>query len=589
MNDPLSNINSIEMKVALLKAEFGDSDTLYREDIVGYIRDKLGVTLWESEIGQSQADIARSIQDILLKQYERQQHELGLIQESDLRFWKVGEYIPYVVSINSGHNTGKSYLLSCIAVWMYDVWDDSITYTISPSKMQASAITWRNIRSLFSQSNVEGKLLELSIKNQTNPENFVTNRTVPRSKSSSTESVHGLHPIGPFLSILDEAQAYFKNLFNALESILSNGFGVLVTASNPRDSMAIANVYRTYKQSVNYTLNCLNHPNVIHNASVVEGGITRAYIDHLLTECEPVAEHDITKDTFTMPYGDTEQIYVPSNQFRWRVLGIPSAHTTGNTFFTSRMIERALEGEPILNDPVGVARIGVDVARFGSDTGTIYWRGRGAVQHHATVSFGDSSVYIKAIEKLLDKLHQDKYTDIQVRLDSTGGYASGIEDFLNKNRKWSNLFKYFEIIPVSFRSTAFDEQSYYDIVTEMYDRCARVFNKGLKLDGYIDENLTIELAYRTYDYTSLSGAAFKRLSQHRIRDLEKTEVKRISKKSAFKSLYGHSPDHADGLVLAVCPDPVLSKFRTQRRLVNVVDEYRKVSRAKQKIRSMLIK
>ncbi len=585
MSNSLDGLSSLELKVQRLKKRHAlDISKSYKHNIEAFALDKFDVILWDSEIADSQLKIANEVMYSYLKQEERQLVSLGELELDKCIYYKDGEVIKTIIDIQSGHGTGKSYLSAIVALWVYTVFDDSVVYTFSPNKNQAVAILWRDIRTLHTKGGLKGKALELTVKSG-DASNFIVGRVAPTNKKQDTTSVHGLHA-NVFCSVVDEAQHYGVGLYDGLDSIMSGGIAVMLLSSNPKSSTAPARRYRVHDYCANFTLNALYHPNVYFGANIVNGGVLRDYVVKLLQGCEPTDTHQAELNTFTIHWADNpEQIYIPSSQFSWRVLGVPSTANTGNVFFSSAMIDDAIELPLALDDNHNVARIGIDVARYGSDDGTIFWRGRGQVQLFTTISKQSGNAYVRQIGRLLNQLLNDGYTDVQVRIDSTGGYGSTIEDTLDKNSRWTKQFSYFEIVPVNFRTNASDVLSYSDIVTEMYAETSNQLKKGLRYRGFVPETLVTELVNRTFEYVPITATAIKRLKHPNPQSLYRQEVKRISKKRIFKNEFGYSPDYADGLVLTCSPDWVFLGHTTTKRTHSPV---RKLQRAIQRRRKLIV-
>lgn len=378
--------------------------------------------------------------------------------------------------------------------------------------------------------------------------------------------------------------------FDGLDSIMSGGIAVMLMSSNPKSESVPARRYRVFDYCANFTLSALNHPNVHYGQEVIPGGVSRDYVLKLLQSCEPTDVHQPEINTFTIDWLDNPtQIYIPSSQFSWRILGVPSANSSGNVFFSATMFDDALQKQIALDDPSNLARIGVDIARFGSDDGVIYYRHKGAVRLFTTISKHSGNEYVRQLGRLLNYLLREGVSDVQIRLDSTGGYGSTIQDTLNKNARWSSKFEYFEVIPVNFRNYATASLQYADIVTEMYAETALQFTSGLRYRGYVPETLITELLNRTFDYAPITAAAIKRLRHPNPDELYRTEVKRISKKILFKNEFGYSPDNSDALCLCAAPDWVFANSMQVTRRVSAITDYNQVTRAKQRVRRILMR
>ena len=526
----------------------------YKDDIISYARDKFGVEFWDSAIADSQKGIVLAVANSLLKQEEKLQVDNGTLDISECKHYVEGEIIKDVIDVQSGHGTGKSFAFAIVFLWVFDVWEDSAVYTFSPTKDQAETITWRYLRTLHTQGAIKGKQLVLKIKNKENPNNFIINKVAPQGKQATT-TVHGFHGT-VFVGGVDESQHFDKTLFDALDAVTSGGIHVLMLASNPKKGFAPARRYRTLPNCAAFTLSLLNFPNVYYGKEYVKNATGRAYVLKLLPKCQKTDKHDKKLNTFQIHWlDDGNQIYIPSDEFSWRVLGVPSSRENGDTFFTEQMLETAVSLPIRLNDPFHIARIGVDMARFGDDKGTIYVRHAGSVSLYAVISYGDTEAYQTTLRTLFMELATKGITDIGVRVDSTGGYGIPVEDYIRNNPQWKRMFDYISVSSVNFRNIAGNSALYADIVTEMYAETAKVIERGLRIRGHYAQTLTQELTGRTYSYTPISSAISRKFPS-----LKSQHVRRISKKTQFKSKYHFSPDHADGLCLAAAPDSVFVRY-----------------------------
>lgn len=164
----------------------------------------------------------------------------------------------------------------------------------------------------------------------------------------------------------------------------------------------------------------------------------------------------------------------------------------------------------------GVDEIGVDVARFGSDSSQIFRRkGLKLVKHKSLKGF-DTVAVAGAVWDMADHRR-----DIPIKIDE--GYNPGVIDLL---KEWGA-----RVIPINFGGTPSDKDRFTSIADEMWFTVP--INELSIPEGVVDEpeRLVIELSGRQFKYDS--------------RGRKKIEPKEDYKKRSN----GVSPDMADGFLL----------------------------------------
>jgi len=272
----------------------------------------------------------------------------------------------------------------------------------------------------------------------------------------------------------------------------------------------------------------------------VPSAVRRQYVESMIKDhAEQVDRHNNNDHTFELPWRPGV-IYKPDSEMMFRVLGEPPSNLSDNTFVTVGRYEAATKRTPVSHEPTK-ARIGVDVARYGTDAGTIYCRHNGVVWREAAIQGQDTNAYLDKLRPLFDRLKDSGVTDIEIRVDGGGGYASGIIDPLKIDMRFRKMFTTSALHEVHNNGTAHDKDSYYDMVTEMYAQA------GETLKGICIRNapplLEADLTERPYRYVNDSGRS----------------VKKLTDKEQFKAKHLRSPDDGDGFVLAVAPDHIFAR------------------------------
>lgn len=262
------------------------------------------------------------------------------------------------------------------------------------------------------------------------------------------------------------------------------------------------------------------------------------------THCEVVEEHDADEQTFELPFPvrglegqpyEPGTIFKPEAEFMFRVLGVAPANIADNTFVPVGRYEAAKARQARVDRP-HLARLGIDVARYGKDVGTIWVRWNGRAWRAARLAQLDTNAYARAAKKVALELARRGVDNLHVRVDGGGGYGGGVIDKLKVDLELRRAFKAFRVLEVHFGGTPHDQDAYADLATEMYAHAAETL-KGIALERPPDA-LEADLCERPFGWVN-----------HRGRD-----VKQLQPKERFKKDFARSPDDGDGLALATAPD-----------------------------------
>lgn len=511
----------------------------YQFDPQRYIIEKLGWHPWAGESLErpGQVEVIEAYRLALLQLHERYDYEQSNKAPDELEYWKPGQQIKNRIRIEAGHTVGKTKMASGIFSHFFDCFLPSIIYSFAPSAEQINDLLWKEIRTDRRNNRLPGRVLEIpELKYKS--DHFAKGRATNNANGQGTERVQGQH--GRYLMfILDEAEGVADFVYDAVESMASGGIAIVLMLANPRTRISKFYKQRTRADIVNFRISCLHHPNVLADREIVPGAVRRHYVDTMINEhAEIVDQHSEDDHTFEVPW-EPGVIYQPDAELMFRVLGIAPANLADNTFVPVGRYESACKRKPVSHEPE-IARIGIDVARYGTDSGTIYCRHNGLVWRVAAIQGQDTNAYLNKLRLLLEQLGGQGVQTVDIRVDGGGGYASGIVDPLRIDMALRKKFKMI-LREIHFNGVPHDDASYYNLGTEMYAEAGETI-KGVSIrtpPPLLEDDLT----ERVYGYVNKSGVS----------------VKKLMDKEKFKKDKGRSPDDGDGFVLAVAPDFIFNK------------------------------
>jgi len=372
------------------------------------------------------------------------------------------------------------------------------------------------------------------------PNHFAKGRATSDSGGKGTERVQGQH--GKYLLfVIDEAEGVADFVYDAVESMASGGIALVLMLANPRTRTSKFYKQRVRSDTVNFRISCVYHPNVLADKEIVPGAVRRDYVNKMVEEhCEIVDEHDPDGHTFMLPW-QPGVIYQPDAEFLFRVLGIAPANLSDKTFFPVGRYESAKLRKAI--DTTGqTIYMGVDVARYGNDMGTLYVRLGDLCWRAKQFSKQDTTVYKEAIkaEALHLKRSHPTAKGLHVRIDGGGGFGGGVVDQLRMDMELRETFADFQVVEVQFNAVTTKPDAYDNLITEMYAESAESI-KGLALQRVPDE-LEEDLCERPFEWVNRKGVS----------------VRRLTDKEIFRDRFGRSPDDGDGFCLCVAPDYLFS-------------------------------
>jgi hypothetical protein len=532
----------------------------YKFDALGYIRDVLGWEPWSGTKEEpGQVEVIRAYELALRQQVEREEYNKGEIAPADLQWWKPGETIENEIRVEAGHGVGKTKLASGLFSHFFDCFLPSIIYTFAPTEDQIRDLLWKEIGTdRAGNASFPGVLTDLHIEAAKN--HFAQGRATNDNGGKGSERVQGQH--GEFLMfILDEAEGVAGFVYKAIKTMLSGGIGIVLMLANPKTRTS--DFYHARKRSTcqSFRISSHSHPNVVNGYDVIPGAVKRTYVASMMEgdggspNVEIVPRHNRDKYTFTLPFevnfGDEVRppgtIFLPNDEYLFRVLGVPPESGAGNTIIPVGRFEAATKRDlsELAYIDFSKIRMGVDVSRWGNDYGTLYIEYGGVIWREAQFFQLDGDEYAGAIQEAALRIYEaappgQKPMSLHVRIDGTGGWGSDLITALHNNRTLLDRFEEFKVLEVVFNGSpsADNRAKYEDIATEIYDLAgARL--AALRIEN-APKNLEPDLCERTYKWVT--------------RRQEGLTVKQLVGKDEFKKDHGRSPDDGDGFALCAAPD-----------------------------------
>ena len=283
------------------------------------------------------------------------------------------------VAVRSCHAVGKSFTASRVVSWWLDVHPpgEAFVVTTAPTSAQVSAILWREIGRAHRQGQLKGYVTgadEWKLTHDDGPAELIAYGRKPADyEPTAFQGIHARF----VLVVIDEACGVPRALYNAVDSLATNEAARVLAIGNPDDPAShFAEVCKLGSgwhvigidalRSPNFTLDqLLPHPELL-DYMAAEG---------VEPTDEVIPEH--LRDLLVSPTWVAERIArwgVDNPLFASKVRGrFPSV--TLDTLIQPHWVELA-KARDLPHSPTQ-GRLGVDVARYGSDKSIILLRETG--------------------------------------------------------------------------------------------------------------------------------------------------------------------------------------------------------------------
>ena len=340
-------------------------------------------------------------------------------------------------AVRSGQGVGKSAIVSGIVVWWLITRPYAKIIATAPNMTQLNTVLWAEI----------GKWLDGSILNQ-----FITKTKTKMymngyedtwfafPKTATTkEGIAGQHA-KYLLVICDEASGIDDEILETLLGTISGSENRILFISNPTRNSGV--YYDAFHKNAD-TFNCL-------------------HIDS--RECVRVDKENIAM--IAKAYGED------SNVFKVRVTGdFPTEED--DIFIQLYEVENAIRAKEVDNGVHGVIRIGLDVARHGSDSTILAPNYSGNItkiikQHgNATTKTVGETIKLAKDERarIKKQYNLEEEPRVIVYIDDIG-VGGGVTDQLREQKEMQSL-EWLYIVPVNV-AKHIDSDYWYDATTYIY-------------------------------------------------------------------------------------------------------------------------
>lgn len=402
-------------------------------------------------------------------------------------------------AVPSCHGPGKSFTASCIAGWWIDSHPpgQAFVITTAPTDSQVKAVLWREIRRRHRESKMPGRItLEAHWYNgerQTEDELVGLGRKPQDYDADAFQGIHAKY----VLVLVDEACGVPKNLFDALETLMTNDFARMLAIGNPTDPTAyFRNICRPGSGWNTIPISAFDTPNFTGEyvpKSVAEDLVTPLWVEERAQK-----------------WGVTSPLYVSRVEGRFPDI---SDDTLISPAHIEAAMQRTLPG-------VGLGIYGADIARFGIDETAVYRNRDGKVRLVHNKHKQDTVETTSALKHLLNQSPMS-YIPMVVDVIGVGG---GVVDMLRHDN--------YNVIPFNGSESPWDPVRFGNRRAEAYWNMRELFEGG-KVD--LDPNDETLLA-------QLGALKWKLTRRGQILIESKEEIKRRGLPS---------PDRADSVMMAL--------------------------------------
>lgn len=462
---------------------------------------------------------------------------------------KIAEYDR--VATRACHDVGKSWTLARAVLWFGACFPYSKIITTAPTYNQVKNILWSEIRAAYSRAKYPlGGRMNLTEWQVTKEGDWFAIGFTPRNEltggggqgtQSSFQGFHAPH----ILLVFDEATGIPANIWTMAEGIMTSGNVKWVSIGNPTSRSS--EFFRCFSSPEwhKVSLNCFDSPNLIAN------GITD--LESLTKEIDVIRglnddEAEARKKTYKTPKPhllSLKWVISMAHPRKWglehplfvsKVLGDFPKDADG-TLLPLGWIEESFMRLAV-TDTGQRKTLGVDVARFGTDSTVLTGLGGKKQNHLSTLIQKDTTEVVGAVVALN---REEQYDMIVV--DETG-IGGGVVDGLNEAKREGHIGPTTEIRGVQFGGAVECDGpatcKHTDCLKSKYVNLkARMF--GLLRDDLRDDNGLCLLNEDVY-LDELPTVLYAFDSKGRMVIESKDEYKRRTGRK--------SPDYADSLALA---------------------------------------
>lgn len=403
-------------------------------------------------------------------------------------------------AVKSCHGSGKTYTAGQIVLAYLYLNPMARVVTTAPTFRQVVKLLWSEIKRSHHRAIVPlgGKLLnnELRLEEGWDAVGYT---------SDDPNAFQGVHSeSGHVLAVLDEASGIDPIMWEAFEGILVGERTRLFSIGNPTDPTSRFATEFKAPGTTRFTISAFDTPNLMAGKTIIPGLIDLPWVEDKKTR-----------------WG------VNSPAYQARVLG-EFPDLSDDIVFQLRWIERAQARTDLRPMMFDKPRLGVDVARTGSDKSVLYIK-HGPLLYKLAEYHGLSTM---ALVGRIKHAH-DKYCFSNIRIDDIG-VGGGVTDRCQEIG--------LPVTPINVGVAPRDRVRYANLKAEITYQLRDSLEHGhVQLnDGRVDENDRVINVDQDFLHQA-SSLKFKIRSEGKIL---------IEPKIEFKKRIGVSPDDLDAAVLA---------------------------------------
>lgn len=465
----------------------------------------------------------------------------------------------------SAHDLGKSFDAACIVCWWIDAHPpgEAFVVTTAPTTAQVGAILWREIGRIHRKAGLSGYITgenEWKLNWAAGPAELVAFGRKPADYDPAAFS--GIHARF-VLVVIDEAGGVPKTIFDAVDTLVTNEAARVLAIGNPDDPAShFATVCKPDSGWNVIRMDGLESPNFTAEAVarfpklkqyMIEQGITPS-TEHIPDEVRPLLLSPMWVDERIQRWG------VSSPMFISKVRG-DFPKVSQNSLIEPHWIALAQAREvEVTNTAAG--RLGVDVARYGTDHTIIVRQQLGRCRVVADIPRGPTTGVVDEVLKIAAELVPAP--PLAANVDDTG-IGGGVTDELVQRHGYPTLPIVSSGRQVSERPEDFlpnGTPRFFNRRSEIWWRAREMFmgRSGTGEDAFIDlDPEDLDLA------AQLMNVRYKINSRGQIQ---------VESKDEMKARGLESPDRADALVMSLQLDPIISR-QVMRELMLTSDVLRR--------------
>ncbi len=458
------------------------------------------------------------------------------------------------VKIESGHNTGKSFLMACIALWWFYTRNPSVIICNAPTSRAVEDILWVEIRLLHMRA---VRPLQDFFVGPKAPEMYDTpDHWAKGYTTSKGEAYTGRHRTA-MLFLFDEDEGIDAIFWTTTNTMFQpDGTHAWVAACNP-----ITTSSQSYLESTAtgpdgnskwelFTLSSLNHPNIPAqlrgDPPVIPNAVSLDQVEQWVRDwTTPLDDPTDRQETDVEWPPGSNQWKRPGPTFKARAQGkrpTEGIDTIWSVATWKLAITPKWEPRQCWTRAFGIT-MGLDAAGYGDDDAALHVRTGPLSLHHEAHNGWEPGQWAERIKKLSrewcywynsladNNRPQLRPTDIPCVIEFDGGYGIGAHSHRGEFDKWIG-------VTVGSKSDKFDVNGklmYANVRSEIWCESATLARRGLvdlsRLDPDILERLRKQLLAPTYE-NKPDGA------------------KQVEPKKDTKERIGRSPDDADSFILS---------------------------------------